>query len=252
VTTNTYAGHTYGNGETPAAILANLEGSQGVNRTETAQLRLDAAASWNRAAADVKARTGLEVWVRGWNRTYMEQVTFYLERHTPAAAGDRVCCRWNGRGYRFTGTAHAAPPGTSNHGWGLAVDVVDFGGVGQWNHPRRVAAFPILAEHGWTDTEGRSAIQEPWHLVYDPARDRHANQAAQKTTPPAPAPAPDPEGDPVQIIRRASDGAAFIVTAAGAARIVNTTDLTAYKNAGAREVNLTDAGYAEAQTRLLH
>lgn len=175
MTTHTYGGHAYTNGKVPPEVLAELEprGRHGNSGTARAFLRKDAAASWNRAVADVKRRAGLDLLVRGWNRTYQEQVDFYLERHRQARAGERACCTWQGRRYVFTGTAHAAPPGTSNHGWGLAVDVIGFGGVGQFDHPRRVKAFPILAEHGWTDTEGRGRIREPWHLVYDPTKDQH-------------------------------------------------------------------------------
>jgi len=167
----TYKGHTYTNGNVPKALLAPLDGENYGN----AVLRRDAAESWNRARAEVKAKTGIVLTVRGWNRSLAEQVTFYLQRHERAGKGDRVCCYWNGVPYRFTGTAHAAPPGTSNHGWGLAVDVVDFGGVGNFNHPRRVASIAILKKHGWTDDEGRGSIKEPWHLVYNPARDTQKN-----------------------------------------------------------------------------
>lgn len=153
----------YANGFVPASALAVLDGQPGWF------LRADAAAAWNAARAEVKRRTGIVLTVRGSNRTYAEQVTFYLQRHRLAQAGERVCCYWQARPYKFTGTAHAAPPGTSNHGWGLAVDVVDFGNVGNFSHPRRVAAFPILAQYGWTDTEGRGAIREPWHLVWNPS-----------------------------------------------------------------------------------
>jgi hypothetical protein len=155
----------YANGYVPASALAPLDGQPGCF------LRADAANAWNRARAEVKAKTGITLMVRGWNRTYTEQVTFYLQRHRLAKAGERICCYWRGRPYKFTGTAHASPPGTSNHGWGLAVDVIDFGGVGNFTHPRRVASFPILAKHGWTDTEGRGSIREPWHLVYNPRFD---------------------------------------------------------------------------------
>lgn len=154
----------YANGFVPASALAPLDGQPGCF------LRADAAAAWNAARAEVKRRTGIVLTVRGWNRSYAEQVLFYLQRHKPWKAGLKKCCYWAGHGwYTFTGAAHAAPPGTSNHGWGLAVDVTDFGNVGNFNHPRRVKAFPILAEHGWTDTEGRGAIREPWHLVWNPS-----------------------------------------------------------------------------------
>lgn len=153
----------YANGFVPASALAPLDGQPGCF------LRADAAAAWNAARAEVKRRTGIVLTVRGWNRTYAEQVLFYLQRHRLAKAGERVCCYWQERPYKFTGTAHAAPPGTSNHGWGLAVDVNDYGGVGNFSHPRRTATFPILAQYGWTDTEGRGAIREPWHLVWNPS-----------------------------------------------------------------------------------
>lgn len=180
---------TYANGDVPAALLVPLDGQP------EARLRADAATSWNRARADVRRRTGHTLRVRGWNRTRAEQVLFYLQRHRLARKGERICCRWQDRAYVFTGTAHAAPPGTSNHGWGLAIDVEDYGTVGRFDHPRRVATFPILAEHGWTDTEGRGAIREPWHLVYDPARDRHRNTPTSPPAPPALAPVPDVQED---------------------------------------------------------
>lgn len=167
----TFAGKTYTNGHVPRSLLAPLDGQNFGH----AELRIDAAGSWNRARAEVLEETGLVLTVRGWNRTLAEQVTFYLQRHRKARAGERVCCKWNGVPYFFTGTAHAAPPGTSNHGWALAVDIDDFGGVGQWNNPRYLAAWPILARHGWTETEGRGSIQEPWHKVYDPTKDQHRN-----------------------------------------------------------------------------
>jgi hypothetical protein len=176
-TTVTYRGTTYANGQIPKAFLKPLDGENYDSPNDRAVLREDAARSWNAARAEVRRKTDVVLAVRGWNRTYQEQVTFYLQRHKKWTPSYRVCCYWNGVPYRFTGTAHAAPPGTSNHGWGIAVDVVDFGTVRQWDHPRRVASIAILKKHGWTDNEGRGSIQEPWHLVYDPARDTQKNVA---------------------------------------------------------------------------
>ncbi|WP_159795624.1 M15 family metallopeptidase [Puerhibacterium puerhi] len=155
-------------------------GKHGNSGDQRAFLRKDAAESWNRAIADVERRTGIKLRVRGWNRTYDEQVEFFLARHRVAKASETACCVWQGRRYHFTGTAHAAPPGISNHGWALAVDVIDFGGVGDFDNPRRKKAFPILAEHGWTETEGRGRIQEPWHLVYDPTKDKHKGEKPEE------------------------------------------------------------------------
>ncbi|KRC37536.1 M15 family metallopeptidase [Oerskovia sp. Root22] len=166
---------TYPNGSVPPELLAPLDGQP------EAQLRLDAALSWNRARAAVIGRTGITLFVRGWNRTLAEQETFFFERYEPQTTGTGPYndVRWykNVRYVRVRGAA-AAIPGTSNHGWGIAVDVDDYGLIGQFDYPRRTATFPILAEHGWTDTEGRGSIQEPWHLVYDPTRDQHVGEPA--------------------------------------------------------------------------
>lgn len=182
--TKTYAGVAYSNGKTPTSLLGEVlpSGIHGTSRTKRAYLRKDAAASWNRAVKEVKAKTGLTLSVRGWNRSYAEQVLFFRQRYTAGAYsryGDYR--RWNGVQYGRVRGAAAAAPGYSNHGWGLAVDVNDFGGVGQFNNARRNKAYPILAKHGWTETEGRR-VSEPWHLVYDPSKDRGKKAASKSHT----------------------------------------------------------------------
>lgn len=170
----------YKNGEVPASMLAPLTGQP------NAFLRSDAAASWNRAKTDVLRRTGVDIRARGWNRTLAEQEMFFHRAYKPQASGGTDPRWYKGTRYvRRPGHAAAAIPGTSNHGWGIAVDVENFGVENQWNSPRRAKAFPIMAEHGWTDHSGRS-IGEPWHVEYDPARDKHKNDR------PAPLPKPEP------------------------------------------------------------
>lgn len=189
-----FRSRTYTNGNVPAAVTSELlpSGRHGTSGRARAFLRSDAAASWNRAVRDVEARTGLKLTVRGWTRTRAEQERFFHQRYRKGAHspfGDYR--RYNGATYgRVTGAA-AAVPGYSNHGWGLAVDVNDFGGVGQFGNPRRAKAFPILKLHGWTETEGRR-VSEPWHLVYSPAADNGAGRATTstvKSAKSAPAPA---------------------------------------------------------------
>lgn len=230
----------YPNGEVPASDLAPLD------EQPAAQLRTDAAAAWNRARADVKARTGIVLRVRGWFRTWAEQVTFFHRAYTPTRAGGTDPRWFAGVRYaRRPGKAAAAIPGTSNHGYGTTVDVEDYGGVGNFEHPRRVATFPILAEHGWTDDEGRGPIREPWHLTYDRTRDRHINDPA-----PAPPPVPEEEDLDMLIIRRKRDGAAFIVLGGRGCRIATGADLAAYGQEVAT-VNLSDASYDLAERRYL-
>lgn len=166
----TYAGKTYTNGNVPKSLLAPLDGENYGN----AELRRDAAESWNRARAEVKAKTGIVLTVRGWNRTLAEQERFFFERYAPTPSGG-TDIRWY-RGVRYSRVrgAPAAIPGQSNHGWGLAVDVDDFGAYGTSGNARSRLATPILEKHGWTDDEG-SSIGEPWHRVYKPERDQRKN-----------------------------------------------------------------------------
>jgi hypothetical protein len=169
-TTATYKGVTYANGKVPSKFLAPLDGNNLALASDPAVLREDAAASWNRARAEVLAKTGIELTVRGWNRSLADQEKFFFQRYRKQATGGTDVRWYKGARYvRFTG-APAAIPGTSNHGLGLAVDVTDFGAAGTAGNARRAASIAILKRHGWTDDEGRS-IAEPWHLVYDPARD---------------------------------------------------------------------------------
>lgn len=164
----TFAGKTYTNGNVPASLLAPLDGEN----YGKAELRRDAAEAWNRARAEVKAKTGIVLTVRGWNRTLAEQERFFFERYAPTPSGG-IDVRWY-KGVRYSRVrgAPAAIPGTSNHGWGLAVDVDDFGAYGTSGNARSAKATPILEKHGWTDNEG-SSIGEPWHRVYNPAKDTH-------------------------------------------------------------------------------
>lgn len=167
----TFAGLTYTNGNVPASLLRPLDGENFGN----AVLRRDAAESWNRARTDVEARTGIVLTVRGWNRSLAEQERFFFERYERQATGTGLFgdVRWyQGVRYVRTSGAPAAIPGTSNHGWGTTVDVVDFGAYGTDGNDRRDKAMPILRKHGWTDDEGQS-ISEPWHIEYVPTRDTH-------------------------------------------------------------------------------
>jgi LAS superfamily LD-carboxypeptidase LdcB len=71
------------------------------------RLRKDAADAWNAMHAEIKKKTGIDIrpsGARSSYRTYSEQQYF-----------------WNL--YQSGKGNLAASPGTSNHGWGLAVDV---------------------------------------------------------------------------------------------------------------------------------
>ncbi len=123
----------FANGLLPSSALCPLEGTQGL------LLRADAAAAFNRMAA-----AGGMPCAGNSYRSYSEQVALYRVKPSLAAV-----------------------PGTSNHGWGVAVDFAcgaeSFGSAGYlwlkahgptygWTHP------------SWAEPGGNRP--EPWHWEY--------------------------------------------------------------------------------------
>ena len=123
----------YANGMLPASALCKLNGTNGL------LLRADAAAAFNRMAA-----AGGMPCAGNSYRSYSQQVAVYAEKPSLAAV-----------------------PGTSNHGWGVAVDFAcgaeRFGSAGyQWlkaNGPTYGWTHPSWAEPG-------GSRPEPWHWEY--------------------------------------------------------------------------------------
>lgn len=95
-------------------------------------------------------------------RTLAEQVQIFLARYTPQALGLGPfgdARWWNGRRYVRTSGASAAPPGTSNHGLGQAVD---------WDMSQPGALAWLTAHgasYGWARPAWtfQSPTVEPWH-----------------------------------------------------------------------------------------
>lgn len=112
-----------------------------------ALLRCDAVDALVALNAVFRVEHGTDLPVGGTYRTYDEQVRL------KAAKGGL-----------------AAAPGTSHHGWGVAVDFSGFGGVGQFDHP----LYLWMAEHapafGWIHPAamgpGGSGPHEPWHWEF--------------------------------------------------------------------------------------
>jgi cell wall-associated NlpC family hydrolase len=108
------------------------------------QLRCDAAAAYRAMSAAFQAAFGQPICITDSYRTYTSQVRLYGEK-----------------------PALAAVPGTSNHGWGLAVDLcggIDSYGTAQYawmgaNAGRFGFVHPTWADPG----NGR---EEPWHWEY--------------------------------------------------------------------------------------
>lgn len=117
------------------------------------RLASGAAWSWLRLRARIARESGGRVWIcptssRTAYRTYAEQEYF-----------------WNL--YRSGRGNLAAVPGSSNHGWGVAVDVPT------------IEMAQLINRHGaaygwqkrWSD-----APSEWWHFKYAPGRDRHKGE----------------------------------------------------------------------------
>lgn len=137
------------NGRLPAAQLGAIPGGR---------LRKDAARSWRRMRNRIGQERG--IWIcptssRTAYRTYNEQVQF-----------------WNlyqsGRGNL------AAYPGSSNHGWGIAVDVP--------TQVMRASIDRFGADYGWSKAWS-DAPSEWWHLRYAPEHDRHRGEPVKPPQP---------------------------------------------------------------------
>lgn len=138
------------NGDLDPSLLQHIPGGQ---------LHHLAAEAWRKvlvaAAADgltLKPTSPVDTY-RGYNT----QVALFKKRYdrTPSDTDSKV---WNGVQYWLKpGYAMAAVPGTSNHGWGLAIDV-NLGGDDtrlKW----LLAHAPMF---GWS----WEAQSEPWHIRY--------------------------------------------------------------------------------------
>lgn len=183
---------TFANGQIPTSALTRT--------TAGVLLRADAAASYERLAKEFNKAYG-PMYVSDGYRDRTEgpfsQEAIFRQRYRAQATGSGPFGDvrwWNGRRYvRHTGAA-AAVPGTSNHGWGVAAD---FGaGINaSFTSPAHRWMAQHGPSHGWTNTEGRS-VNEPWHWVYDPARDQHRTTGGGgSTVAPTPAPPTSEEDD---------------------------------------------------------
>jgi len=142
----TKTAYTGGNGNLDPATLCEVP-------YDTKQLlRCDAEAAWMRLDAVYMSVWGTDIPIDLSYRTYDEQVEMK----------------------RIYGSG-AATPGTSNHGWGTAVDLPDYreGGEGlEWNYgtPKYEWMKANAPVYGWINpswaVQGGRGPHEPWHFEY--------------------------------------------------------------------------------------
>ncbi|TFV61684.1 UNVERIFIED_ORG: hydrolase [Bacillus sp. AZ43] len=127
----------YDNGRIPGDVLCEI----GVGRHA---LRCDAAASYGQLDAAYRAEFGTPLCITDSYRSYASQVSAYARK-----------------------PALAAWPGTSNHGWALAVDLcggIHVAGSPQWTWMTANAARFGFVQPFWASPAGEKP--EPWHWEY--------------------------------------------------------------------------------------
>jgi cell wall-associated NlpC family hydrolase len=107
-------------------------------------LRCDAAESFKAMSQAYQSVSGKPLCLTDSYRTFDQQVKLYAQK-----------------------PALAAVPGTSNHGWGLAVDMC--GGVEHWGTPEHAWMVANAGQFGWVNPgwaqPGRGR-EEPWHWEF--------------------------------------------------------------------------------------
>jgi hypothetical protein len=152
------------NGKINPVLLQRLRGTNGM-------LYRDAAVAFNClqleamfASVDLQSTSSADTY-----RTYQQQERTFLDRYspTPTLRVPVVTRRWNGKlWYLKRGKAPSATPGTSNHGWGLAIDIAGASGKRlEWMLGSTPLQSPVL-KYGfsWEIESGKNA--EPWHIRY--------------------------------------------------------------------------------------
>lgn len=159
-------------GQTNGKLPPNLLAYTGMPGRTSSQLHTQALRSWKAMAAKVLelfAETLTVTSIPDAYRSYAVQEATFLQRYTTVPLAGRPSKVWNGvRYWQKPGTAMSAVPGTSNHGWGLAIDACLWRLVdGTYRTVGITANAPMFDWLlGHADDYGFSweAQSEPWHL----------------------------------------------------------------------------------------
>lgn len=132
------AAASYPNGQIPLSVLCPLRQAPGHH------LQREAAAAFDRLSQAYAARFGRPICVTDSYRAYAEQVRLRAEKPTLAAM-----------------------PGTSNHGWGTAVDLC--GGIERFGTPQHIWMMTSAPTFAWIDpswARANGSKPEPWHWEF--------------------------------------------------------------------------------------
>jgi hypothetical protein len=126
----------YGNGKVPADKLCRIAAGH--------KLSCDAAAAYGSLAKAYGAHFHKKLCITDSYRSYRAQIDLLMRKPSLAAF-----------------------PGTSNHGWGLAVDLCD--GINDYGTPQYEWMQANGAAYGWMNPEWAregGSRQEPWHWEF--------------------------------------------------------------------------------------
>ena len=126
------------------------------------RLHHQAAQAWE--AMSIAARKeGFKLTHVGAYRTYERQLAMFQERYQKKPSTSIVVRTWrNAKWYLKKGKAPCAVPGTSNHGWGLAIDVAGANGALLLWLRLNAGRFGFT----WEVADTANPNFEPWHLRY--------------------------------------------------------------------------------------
>lgn len=145
----------------------------------------------------VAARAELGIWLTATSngdlyRSLGSQTALFTQRYSANPLPGRPTKTWQGRTYwQKPGVAEAASPGTSNHGWGLAVDFAEYDPLSARTVglSRRTLDWLSIrgVEIGWS----AELQSEPWHWRFV------AGDRLTSVQPPKP---PTPKGEDVVLL----------------------------------------------------
>lgn len=154
------------NGKLPASILLDTPGQAG---GVPVRLVRPAARAWRAlAAAALDAGHILKATsVYDSYRPYEIQERIFKQRYTTSPLPGQPRRWWQGQWwYLIEGNAPAAIPGTSNHGWGLAVDVGEERDGDTGTESMDAATLAWLVTNELRFGFSHELAVEPWHIRY--------------------------------------------------------------------------------------
>jgi LAS superfamily LD-carboxypeptidase LdcB len=234
------------NGKLAPAILETTPGQKG---GPTIVLVKPAARAWRAlvAAALQSGHILKATSVADSYRIYEIQERIFRQRYTTSFLAGRPFKVWNGRRwYQRPGTAVAAVPGTSNHGWGSAVDTGEERdsdlGTESLDDPTLSWLIANEGRYGWS----HEVQSEPWHIRYNAGDNIPAAVLAyEKATPepePVPQPAPDENEDDmpyrtIEIVDGTHAGKTYMVTPSGPVHVIDRAELALFRDGGIVDKN---------------